>query len=82
MKLGRRKLEAILSAETGIPKDDILIYGVYHSYGNKEQLVIGGHTIVALNGNISISEPSYKDDKVGYKTRVIKGGVNGGETDA
>lgn len=74
MKLGKRKLANILERETGIPKSDILLYGRYDHYGNKEVLVVGSHTIVSANGKISIMDPVYQDDDVHYKTRVIEGG--------
>ena len=72
MKLGKRKLANILERETGIPKSDILTYGRYDSYGNKEIISIGAHTIVALNGNISISEPVYVGEEIRYSSRVIE----------
>lgn len=56
LKVGNRKLVHILERETGIPKKEILIYGKYECFGNKERLEIGAHTIVAANGVISIYE--------------------------
>ena len=74
MKIGKSKLKRILSAETGIPIGDITIYGRYEYYGNKESLVIGSHTIVAINGRVFLSSPVIREDTedVTYRSREIK----------
>lgn len=72
MKIGKRKLVSILERETGIPRKDILAYGIYDSYGNKEIIELGAHSIVALNGKISITDPVYEEEQIKYKTRVIE----------
>lgn len=72
MKLGKTKLKRILSAETGIPVSDITIHGGYKCYGNKEQIIIGGHTITAVNGRITICEPVIRGESITYKSREIK----------
>lgn len=74
MKLGKAKLKRILSDETGIPVKDITIYGRYENFGNKERLVIGSHTITAMNGRVYLSSPVIKEDTedITYKSREIK----------
>lgn len=72
MKFGKSKLKKILSAETGIPVPDITIHGGYKCYGNKEQIIIGGHTITAVNGRITICEPVIRGENITYKGREIK----------
>lgn len=74
MKLGKAKLKRILSEETGIPIGDIMIYGRYEYYGNKERLVIGSHTITAMNGRVYLSSPVIREDTedVTYRSREIK----------
>ncbi len=72
MKFGKTKLKKILSEETGIPVSDITIHGGYKCYGNKEQLIIGGHAITAINGRITICEPVIRGENITYKSRVIK----------
>ncbi len=75
MKVGKRKLVHILERETGIPKKEILIYGKYECFGNKERLEIGVHTIVVANGVISIYEPvygSFEDEKITYRSRIVE----------
>lgn len=74
MKIGKAKLKRILSRETGIPIRDITVYGRYECFGSKERLVIGAHTITALNGEIKICEPDYAGEKITYKSRAIKEG--------
>lgn len=74
MLLGKRELANLLERETGIPKKDILLYGKYESFGNKERLELGAHTIVFANGQISVMEPVYQEEEIHYKTRVIEGG--------
>lgn len=72
MKFGKSKLKRILSEETGIPIEDIAIYGQYEYYGNKESLVIGSHTITVMNGNVYLSSPVLYGEEIRYKTRKIK----------
>lgn len=74
MKMGKARLKQILSDETGIPIKDITTYGRYENYGNKERLVIGGHTIVATNGRVFVSSPVIREDTedVTYRSREIK----------
>lgn len=72
MKLGRRKLVSIFERETGIPRKDILAYGIYDSYGNKEIIKLGARSIVALNGEISITAPMYIGEEILYETKKIK----------
>lgn len=74
MKLGKSKLKRILSEETGISIGDIEIHGQYKYYGNKEQLIIGGHTVTVTNGRIYIFSPEFREDTedVTYKSREIK----------
>lgn len=73
MKLGKAKLRRILSKETGIPIRDIIDYGKYENFGNKERLVIGARTIIAKNGEISIMEPVFEDNEMRYKIRIVGG---------
>ena len=73
MKLGKAKLRRILSKETGIPVRDIIDYGKYENFGNKERLVIGARTIIAKNGEISIMEPVFEADEMRYKIRIVGG---------
>lgn len=86
MKMGRSKLGKILAKEIGITAKDVRVYGKYECFGNKERIILGAHTIVAMDGEVSIMEPAYgsfDDDRdVAYQKRKIEGGVNGGETDA
>lgn len=72
MSLGKTKLRRILSEETGITVRDIIDYGRYENFGNKERLIIGGHTIVAMHGEIKISEPVIRGESIRYQTRNIK----------
>lgn len=72
MKFGKAKLRRILSDETGIPMRDIVIYGKYEYFGNKERLTIGSHTITAMNGRVQICEPVFREEVVTYRTREIK----------
>lgn len=72
MKVGKGRLANILSKETGIQKSDIRTYGRYDSFGNKEMITIGAHTIVAIRGKISVTEPVYKGEEIRYETRVIE----------
>ena len=72
MSLGKTKLRRILSEETGIPVRDIIDYGRYKNFGNKERLTIGGHTIVAMHGGIKLSEPIIRGESIRYQTRNIK----------
>lgn len=74
MKLGKAKLRRILSRETGIPVRDIIDYGRYEYFGNKERLVIGAHTITALNGKMKLMEPVFRGEEIVYRSRVIEGG--------
>lgn len=78
MKLGKTKLRRILSQETKIPVRDIIDHGRYENFGNKERLVIGAHTVTALNGEVKICEPVFKGEEIVYRSRVIK---EGGESD-
>ncbi len=72
MKFGKTKLKKILSEKTGIPVSDITDHGRYENYGNKEQIIIGGHTITAVNGRITICEPVIRGESITYKSREIK----------
>ena len=73
-KFGKAKLRRILSEETGIPVRDIVIYGKYEYFGNKERLTIGSHTIVEANGRIFLSSPVIQEDSeaITYRNREIK----------
>lgn len=77
MKIGKAKLKRILSGATGIPIRDITAYGRYENLGNKERLVIGAHTIIALNGMVEIYEPDYRDGKITYRRRRLEEGGEG-----
>lgn len=70
--LGKKKLKRILSQETGIPLQDIAIYGVYECFGSVERLVLGGHTIAVRNGEVKLYEPTYREKAPFYKNRIIK----------
>lgn len=72
MKFGKSKLRRILSNETGIPVRDIIDHGRYENYGNKERLVIGGHTITAANGRVEICSPMVIGESIRYKTRDVE----------
>lgn len=72
MKLGKVKLRRILSKETGVPLRSVIDYGRYEYFGNKERLVLGAHTIVALNGQVKLIEPVYKGEEITYRTRIIE----------
>lgn len=86
MTMGRSKLGKILAKEIGITAKDVRVYGMYECFGNKERIILGAHTIVAMDGEVSIMEPAYgsfDDDRdVAYRKRKIEGGANSGETDA
>lgn len=76
MKLGKSKLGKILAKEVGMLAKDVRVYGKYKCYGNKEVIILGAHTIVAMDGEISIMEPvhgSFEDNSVPeYQKRIIK----------
>ncbi len=72
MKFGKSKLRRILSNETGIPVRDIIDHGRYDNFGNKEKLVIGGHTITATNGRVEICSPVFIGESIRYKTRDVE----------
>lgn len=72
MKLGKSKLGKILAKETGIPVKDVRVYGKYECFGNKERIILGAHTIVAMDGDISIMEPVYKGEIPCYQKRVVE----------
>lgn len=66
MKLGKAKLKRILSKETGIPIRDIGISGQYIPYSDsKEQLILGGYTLTALNGKLTLCRPVYEREEIG-----------------
>lgn len=71
-KLGKVKLRRILSEEIGVPLRDVIDYGRYEYFGNKERIELGAHTIVALNGQVKIIEPDYTGENITYRTRIIK----------
>lgn len=71
MKLGKVKLRRILSRETGVPLRSVIDYGRYEIFGNEERLVLGAHTIVALNSQVKLREPVYKGEEITYRTRII-----------
>lgn len=71
MKFGKTKLKKILSEETGITVLDITVYGKYENYGNKERLVIGGHTLTAVNGKVKLCSPVVVGDSIKYKSRDV-----------
>lgn len=74
MSLGKTKLKRILSEETSIPVRDIGIHGKYENFGDKERLVIGSHTITAINSRVWICEPVIREDTedITYRSREIK----------
>lgn len=72
MKFGKAKLKRTLSKETGIPIKDITIHGRYEYFGNKERLVIGSHTITAVNNRVFLRSPVIRDDEIEYEIREIK----------
>ena len=72
MKFGKAKLKRILSKETGIPIRDITIHGRYEYFGNKERIVVGSHTITAVNNRVFLCSPVIRDDEIEYEIREIK----------
>lgn len=72
MKLGKAKLRRILSKETGIPIRDIIDYGRYENFGNKERITIGAHTIISKSDGVSIVEPVFENDEMRYKARFVE----------
>ena len=71
-KIGKVKLRRILSEELGVPLRDVIDYGRYEYFGNKERIELGAHTIVALNRQVKIIEPVYKGEEITYRTRIIE----------
>lgn len=70
--LGKRKMQSILSNETGIPYKDIAVYGRYKQIGQVESLEIGTYTLKHANGKMHITEPDYSQDEPQYVTREVE----------
>lgn len=69
--LGKRRMNSIMSQETGIPYRDVAVYGRYTRIGDLEKLEIGAYTMNSLKGEITLYEPEYSGMLPEYISRKI-----------
>jgi len=72
--LGKRKMNSIMSHETGILYRDAVAYGRYEFSGTTEKLVVGAYGLVheTASGKTKLYEPDFSGDEPKYVARDIK----------
>lgn len=72
--LGKRKMNNILSRETGVPYKDVAIYGRYFKVGSEERLIIGSYELrhSVYDDSLKIYEPDFTEEEPKYKKREVE----------
>lgn len=72
--LGKRKMNSVMSNETGLPYRDIAAYGRYSKIGNEERLIVGSYELrhSAYNDSLKIYEPDFSGEEPKYTSREVE----------